>query len=342
MSQKQDQARAPLDSGEGERFVITVSARALFDMEQSNAIFEKEGKVAYAKFQKKHENEPLAPGAAMPLVKKLLALNANMPKGAPLIDVVLLSRNSADTAQRLLSSLEHHGVGIARAVLTGGAPASDYIEPLNARLFLSSNPETVTSAIASGIAAATIMPRVGKPGSNAPRQDVRIAFDGDAVLFSDEAERAYQAGGLEEFTQHERSRASQSLPDGPFRGFLEGLHVIQKAFGDQPCPIRTALVTARGLSTHRRALVTLQNWGVRIDEAMFLAGCNKGPFLKAFGADLFLDDSARNIKDAMDYFVPSGHVPFGARNAVGASEEQFTGAAVETAQPAAQRKPKPR
>lgn len=340
MSQKQEPVRPSIDSGEGERFVITVSARALFDMEQGNAIFEKEGKAAYTKYQKDNEGTPLEPGTAMPLVKKLLALNATLPQGAPLFDVVLLSRNSADTAGRLLNSLEHHGVGIVRAILTGGTPASEYIKPLNARLFLSSNPETVTSAIQAGVAAATIMPSAGNPANPIARNDVRIAFDGDAVLFSDEAERAYQAGGLEEFTQHERARASQPLPDGPFRGFLEGLHVIQKAFGDQPCPLRTALVTARGLSTHRRALVTLQNWGVRIDEAMFLAGCNKGPFLKAFGADLFLDDSTRNIKDAMDYFVASGHVPFGARNAVGASEDKFSGAVVEAPQSA--RKPRPR
>jgi 5'-nucleotidase len=304
--------------------VIAVTARALFDLEESHQVFEKEGKEAYKAYQAARENEPLKAGPALPLVRKLLGLNALLPDDAAHIDVVLISRNDSSTAPRLFASMEHHGLGLMRAILTGGAPSSNYIKAMNTKLFLSSNPTQVIKALEEGIAAATIMPRPPGSGPTESRDDIRIAFDGDAVLFSDESEQAYLKGGLDGFHQYEKERAHIPLAAGPFRGFLEVLHTLQEALGEN-CPIRTALVTARGLPAQNRPLLTLQDWGVKCDEYMFLAGNNKGPMLKAFGADLFFDDSQRNIDNALDYYVASGHVPHGARNVVGADERNFTG-----------------
>ncbi len=314
-------------------FVVTVSGRALFDLEESHAIFEKQGMVAYSKFQRERENDPLCPGPAMSLVRKLLALNDMIPDGQPGIDVMLLSRNSADSAHRLLNSLNHHGLGMVRAVLTSGTPTSTYIEALKTQLFLSANPIQVGRAIEAGVAAATVATKAGYTAAATCDDKIRIAFDGDAVLFGDASERAYQSGGLDGFNRFESEHAKEPMEAGPFRGVLEMLHRIQTLFDDRPgeCPVRTALVTARSIPASERALATLRHWGVRVDEAMFLGGNAKGPILRAFGADLFFDDSSNNIKNALEYDVASAHVPYGARNAAGAQEQQFSGGDVAKA-----------
>lgn len=317
-----------LSAGTQPAFVITVSARALFDLEEDHEIFEKQGTAAYIAHQLKHEDEPLKPGPAMPLVKKLLELNKRLPEEATPVDVVLLSRNSAETARRIFNSIKHHGLPIERAVFTDGEASSAYIEALGVKLFLSANPTQVAKAIDAGIAAATVMPRRGSAGDQVERQDIRIALDGDAVVFSDESEKAFRDGGLEGFRQFEEKNASRPMGQGPFRGFLEALHELQKALGPDDRSIRTALVTARGVPAHQRALLTLRHWGVRVDHAMFLGGRPKGAFLKAFGADLFFDDSLNNVQNALDH-VASAHVPSGARNEAGADEKNFTGGGQE-------------
>jgi 5'-nucleotidase len=290
--------------------IVAISSRALFDLEDSHALFEREGLDAYAAFQRAHEDDLLAPGIAFPLVRKLLALNAGAPPEQPRVEVVLLSRNSSDTGLRIFNSIEHYRLDIARAVFTSGAATTPYLLPFGAQLFLSANPASVRQALRDGAAAATVLPAKAP----AHRHDqLRIAFDGDAVIFGDESERISQEGGLLAFHEHERERAHEPLSGGPFRGFLAALHALQAAFPSQDSPIRTALVTARSAPAHKRVILTLREWGVRLDEALFLGGRDKGPFLQAFGADIFFDDSQDNIANARRH-VAAGHVPHGVSN----------------------------
>jgi 5'-nucleotidase len=295
---------------------VAISSRALFDLEHSHALFEREGIDAYSAFQRQHEDDLLAPGIAFPLVRKLLALNEGTPPGpggqpVPRVEVILLSRNSSDTGLRIFNSIQHHGLDIRRATFTSGAPTWPYIRPFGADLFLSANPDSVRRALENGVAAATILP------SKAQRQrsdQLRIAFDGDAVIFGDESERVSREQGVEAFGRHERERAREPLSGGPFRGFLDALHRLQAAFpAGEASPIRTALVTARSAPAHERVIRTLRDWDVRLDEALFLGGRPKGPFLDAFGADIFFDDSQHNIDSARDH-VAAGHVPHGVAN----------------------------
>jgi 5'-nucleotidase len=294
----------------GERLVVAITARALFDLESTHAVFEGEGLEAYAQHQRARENEILEPGIAFPLVRKLLALNEGAPADAPRVEVVLLSRNSSDTGLRIFNSIEHHGLSISRAVFTSGEPTTPYIQPFGAQLFLSANPESVRTALAAGVAAATILP--AKAAAQVHDQ-LRIAFDGDAVIFGDESERVSQADGIAAFHAHEAERAHEPLSGGPFKGFLAALHRLQATFPAEDSPIRTALVTARSAPAHKRVILTLREWGVRLDEALFLGGRDKGPFLATFGADIFFDDSQHNISNARLH-VAAGHVPHGVSN----------------------------
>lgn len=291
------------------RLVVAISSRALFDLGDSHELFERDGLDAYRNFQIEHENDILAPGVAFPLVQKLLGLN-KLAGDLPPVEVILLSRNSGDTGLRIFNSIQHYGLDIARAAFTSGAPTSDYIAPFRADLFLSSNAEDVGRALNAGVAAATILPSTATPRSD---EQLRIAFDGDAVLFGDEGERVSREEGLVAFHRSETEHAEEPLSVGPFRGFLSALHHLQAAFPAENSPIRTALVTARSAPAHKRVILTLRRWGVRIDEALFLGGRDKGPFLDAFGADIFFDDSPVNVESARKH-VATGHVPHGVSN----------------------------
>ena len=301
--------------------IVAISSRALFDLEDSHQLFEREGLEAYAAFQRSREDDLLGPGVAFPLVRKLLALNEGAPvddegQPAPRVEVILLSRNSSDTGLRIFNSIQHHGLAIRRAAFSSGAPPYPYIRPFGADLFLSTHAEDVTRALAAGVAAATILPTAARPATAATplREQLRIAFDGDAVLFGDESERISREDGLEAFSRNERDRAREPLSGGPFRGFLDALHRLQSAFpAGEAAPIRTALVTARSAPAHERVIRTLREWDVRLDEALFLGGRDKGPFLQAFGADIFFDDSEQNIASARGH-VAAGHVPHGVAN----------------------------
>ncbi|MCG6117973.1 MAG: 5'-nucleotidase [Aquimonas sp.] len=297
----------PHDAAAPDRLVVAISSRALFNLEDSHALFERDGLAAYAEFQREREDDPLEPGIAFPLVRKLLALNAHDQPGLPKVEVILLSRNSADSGLRIFNSIERYGLEIVRAAFTNGAPTHPYARPFGAQLFLSANAEDVARALDAGVAAATLLP--SKASARASDQ-LRIAFDGDAVIFGDESERISAEQGLEAFAANERAQAAEPLSGGPFRGVLAAIHAIQSAFPLEDSPIRTALVTARSAPAHKRVILTLRHWGVRLDEALFLGGRDKGPFLEAFGADIFFDDSHHNVESARQH-VATGHVPHG-------------------------------
>lgn len=292
-----------------DRLVVAISSRALFDLSAEHHLFEAEGLDAYQAFQLANEDSVLQPGIAFVLVQKLLRLNQLKPD-TPQVEVILLSRNSGNSGLRIFNSIEHYGLDIARAAFTNGAPPHGYIEPFGAHLFLSAHSKDVRQALDAGYAAASILPSQGSASSH---PELRIAFDGDAVLFSDEAERVSHEHGLEQFHASERELAHSALSGGPFRNVLSALHRIQAAFPAENSPIRTALVTARSAPAHKRVILTLREWGVRIDEALFLGGRDKGPFLAAFGADIFFDDQRRNAENASRY-VTTGHVPHGVAN----------------------------
>lgn len=290
--------------------VVAISSRALFDLDESHRIYEQEGTEAYCRYQIENEDVPLAPGGAFNLVRKLLALNDNNPN-TPQVEIILLSRNSADTGLRVFNSIQHHQLSISRAVFTSGSSPYRYVAPFSANLFLSTSPEDVRMALNAGVAAATILP--SNVGNNSDSEQLRIAFDGDAVLFSDESERIFKEKGLAAFTENETQTAHDPLSGGPFKGFLAALNQIQTEYPENTSPIRTALVTARSAPAHERVIRTLRAWDIRIDEAIFLGGMEKGPFLKSFGADIFFDDQERHCQSANAH-VATGHVPHGIAN----------------------------
>lgn len=291
------------------KLVIAISSRALFNLDESHNIFETQGIDAYLKYQIDHENDILEPGVAFTLVKKLLALK-DPENEQPLVEVILLSRNSADTGLRVFNSIKHYQLPINRAAFTNGESTYRYIKPLHAHLFLSANIQDVTNALQAGFAAATILPTTIL---NNDSHQLRIAFDGDAVLFSDEAERIFQQNGLDAFLASEAAAAGKPLTGGPFKGFLAALHKIQTKFSADNCPIRTALVTARSAPAHERVIRTLRTWNIRIDEALFLGGLDKGEFLKAFAADFYFDDQQGHCESTRLH-VATGHVPHGVIN----------------------------
>ena len=287
--------------------IVALSSRTLFDLDESNRVFEEEGVEAYRQYQIAREDEPLEPGVAFPLVQKLSRLNAQLPGR---IEVILLSRNAADTGLRVFNSIQHHGLAIERAAFCGGESPYRYMEAFGCDLFLSTVAEDVRHALAAGVAAATLLPSKAQSGGD---DVLRLAFDGDAVLFSDEAEQVFKREGLEAFRSSERDAAKRPLQGGPFKAFLAAVHRIQQEFSPDACPIRTALVTARSAPAHERVIRTLRAWDIRLDESLFLGGWSKGAFLKAFGADIFFDDQALHCESARDH-VAAGHVPHGIAN----------------------------
>lgn len=295
-----------------QKLVVAISSRALFDLQQSHRVYEEQGVEAYCQYQIEHENQVLKPGVAFPLVQKLLKLN-DLGQARERVEVILLSRNSADTGLRVFNSIQEHGLHITRAAFTSGNSPFRYVEPFGADVFLSSDPDDVTSTLAAGVAAATMLP--SSKSSNTDNQDkLCIAFDGDAVVFSDEAEQVFKQKGLVEFAKHEVAAAKKPLPGGPFRNMLSALHRIQSEFPADESPIRTAIVTARAAPAHERVIRTLRAWDIRIDEAVFLGGLEKGEFLRTFGADIFFDDQQGHCDSARQH-VPTGHVPHGVANA---------------------------
>lgn len=294
------------------KLVVAISSRALFDFEEENEIFEAGSGLhkdrAYMQLQLSRLDQPAKPGVAFSLVRKLLAFNQEADKR---VEVVILSRNDPVSGMRVFRSAQHYGLQIERGTFNRGEAPWRYLKPLNANLFLSAHLSDVRAALAAGVPAAQVYPRSAH-ASEAHPHEVRIAFDGDAVLFSDEAEQVYQSEGLAAFQKHETDKAAQPLLAGPFKPLLDALQRLQQE-GTANMRIRTALVTARSAPAHERAIRTLMDWNVEVDEAMFLGGLPKGEFLREFGPDFFFDDQTGHIESAAQH-VPSGHVASGVSN----------------------------
>jgi 5'-nucleotidase len=294
------------------QLVVAISSRALFDFEEENRFFEDSDDHAYMQLQLQRLEQPARPGVAFSLVNKLLAFNAQpAAPGSAQVEVVILSRNDPVSGMRVFRSARHYGLPIERGVFTRGEPPWRYLRPLAAHLFLSANEADVRAALQVGVPAARVFPQSARASAAHPGE-VRIAFDGDAVLFSDEAERVFQAHGLAAFQTHEQERATTPLAPGPFKPLLQALQRLQHASG-APMRIRTALVTARSAPAHERAIRTLMDWHIEVDEAMFLGGLPKGEFLREFEPDFFFDDQTGHIESASAH-VPAGHVAAGVVN----------------------------
>jgi 5'-nucleotidase len=290
--------------------VIGISSRALFDLEEANSIHDEQGLAAYSAFMQKNEGLPLGKGSGFDLVKAILDLNGKISGHRP-CEVVIMSKNSPATSFCLFNSVAHYELEIERAVLAGGARLAPYLRAFSVDLYLSADEVDVRAAIDAKIAAAVIYPTPSQAVD--PRKEIRIAFDGDAVLFSDEAERIYKDDGFEAFIEHEKQKAREQLPEGPFARLLHTLSVLQKDSHFTVPPIRTALVTARSMPSHMRVLNTLRAWDVHVDEAFFMGGVEKTEILRAFNPHIFFDDQHAHCSSASG-FVSTGHVPYGVAN----------------------------
>jgi 5'-nucleotidase len=291
-----------------ELLVVAISSSALFDARKEYGIYQSKPLDEYVQYQIDHENEPLAPGTAMPLIHAMLRLN-NLEPTKRLVEVVILSHMEPEAGLRVMNSVEHHKLDITRAAFTGGEPVARYLEAYKVMLFLSTNEKDVREAAESGTAAGLLYDPPDKV--DADLEQLRIAFDGDAVIFSDESERIYQEQGLEAFVAHEKANAEKPLPEGPFAPFLRAISKIQKEHKQAEKagipPIQTALVTARNSPAHKRVIKTFRAWGVKIDEMFFLGGIAKDRVLEKFRPHIFFDDQETHAAPASK-LVPAARV----------------------------------
>ncbi len=294
---------------EFKKLIVAISSRALFNLDDSHSVYKEKGLAAYSQYQIDREEEPLETGEAYSLVRKLLSINERLG-GEKRVEIILLSRNSADTGLRVFNSIQHYGLDITRAAFCSGESPHRYVSAFGSHLFLSTDADDVRDALEQGVAAATLLTKGGQTGD---ADILRFAFDGDAVLFSDEAERVYKQQGLDAFTESEKEAAHTPLSGGPFKDFLQALQQLQTQFARSECPIRTALFTARSAPAHERVIRTLRAWNIRIDESLFLGGMPKAEFLRAYGADVFFDDQEGHCDLASEH-VATGHVPHGIAN----------------------------
>ena len=289
-----------------DKLVIGVSSRALFDLEEENKIFTDKGLDEYYKYQLENENQPLNKGTGYRLIDNLLKINKNFSEDEKQVEVIILSKNNAGTSLRITNAINEHNLDIVRSAWTSGNDISTYLKAFKVDLFLSANDDDVINAIENGIASAKILPSNDEV-HNSLGDQVRIAFDGDAVLFSEASELVYKKHGLDAFIKHEQDNKENPLEKGVFAKLLLTIATLQEKFKDTQAPIRTALVTARSAPTHERVIKTLNVWGVRIDEAFFLGGTDKYEILEAFGADIFFDDQDVHLEKSKSV-VPSAKV----------------------------------
>ena len=286
-----------------DKLKVAVSIKALFDMVEEDKIYQKEGLDAYIKYNEEKENEILQPGTAFRLIKNLLALNTKENK---IIEVLIMSRASVSIAQRIYKSLEYYGLEIEQAYFTSGDAISSYAICAGVDLYLSSTKSDVKNVLENGIAAGYIRPQ--RANYYKDTKGLRIAFDCDQVLFSDESDKVFKEEGLEKYIENEKKKANKPIESGPFKNFLIKLGKIQELYeNNDENPIKIAICTARDFATAQRALNTIKSWGVRIGQAFFLNGSDKPVVLEAYQADIFFDDSTKNIKDASKV-VPSVQV----------------------------------
>jgi 5'-nucleotidase len=281
---------------------VATSSSALFDLAEADGVFREKGLAAYREYQRARERDILKPGPAFGLIKTLAGIRD--AAGNSLVNIQLISRNCSDSGLRALHSMQEYGLPLDRSAFTNGAPHIDYLAAYDTDLFLSTNMGDVKSALAAGHTAACVYPSIHKTGEG----QLRLAFDGDCVLFSDEAEKIYAEQGFEPYVRHEVANEDKPLPPGPFFKFLQKIQEIQSMFPAGACPIRTALVTARSFPTHIRPIITLRHWGIQIDESFFLGGHDKTGVLKVFKPHLFFDDQAKHC-DRAAAVVPTAQVP---------------------------------
>ena len=281
--------------------VVGIASSALFDLAESDAVFHSEGEQAYRAYQEAHLDEPFQPGVAFPFIRRLLQLNDI----GPLVEVIVLSRNSPDTGLRILRSAAHHGLTITRAIFTEGRAAHEFMPALNMSLFLSANEDDVRKATAASLPAGQVLQSSFRDDDELA---LRIAFDFDGVLADDASERIYQSGGLDQFQQHEATNVVTPMDPGPLRDFLAGINRIQRQAEDR---IRVSVVTARSAPAHERAVNSLKAWGLTVNEAFFLGGLKKAPILDVLKPHIFFDDQRGHLIPT----VPCVHIPFGVTNA---------------------------
>ncbi|REE68674.1 5'-nucleotidase [Paenibacillus taihuensis] len=298
-----------------DKFVIAVASSALFDLMESDQVFQEKGEDEYRDFQRANENNILKPGVAFPLIKRLLRVNG-ASEDQP-VEVVLLSRNDPDTGLRVFKSIEYYGLPISRAVFVAGSNPFQYLEAFNASLFLSGNSKDVKEAVQHGYPAGCIYP--SDYIDDDEDDELRIAFDFDGIIADDSAESVYQLdGALRAFHDHERRKAGEPLPGGPLIRFFTEIAKLQKRLGEESDSasrpsIRVAIATARNAPAHERVITTLRQLDIRVDEAFFLGGIDKSRVLNIFKPHIFFDDQVGHIEGIARSF-PSVHVPFGITN----------------------------
>ena len=280
---------------------IAVSSRALFQLEDEEKIFQEKGKEEYEKYQVEHENDILMPGAAFPVVKSLLEL------GEDDVEVIVVSKNTANTSLRVFNSIQANHLNICRGFFTGGESIISYLKALDIDLYLTANDKSAKEAIDNGIPAATMITSAAHYVNDAT--DIRIAFDGDAVLFSDESEAIFKKEGLEAFSKNEGEKADIPMKEGPMAKFLMALSKIQSKQKPDDTKITTALVTSRSAPAHTRTIKTLRAWGIKVNQAFFLGGMDKTFILKEFKPQIFFDDQHVHT-DRASSVVPAGTVPY--------------------------------
>lgn len=299
------------------KFVVAVASSALFNLEESDKVFQEKGEEEYRKYQFQNEQVVLEPGVAFPLIKRLLMLNGSDPDDQP-VEVVLLSRNDPETGLRVFKSIEHYGLSISRAAFVAGSNPFDYMEAFNASLFLSANPDDVRTAVSKGLPAAQVFPTAFV--DNEEELELRIAFDFDGIIADDSSEGIYQQLGMQGFHENERQKANEVLPPGPLIKFFQEVARLQRREWEKKQQdaaytprVRIAIATARNAPAHERVVTTLRSQGIRVDEAFFLGGIDKGRVLKIFRPHIFFDDQVSHI-EGVSSVSPSAHVPFGVTN----------------------------
>lgn len=296
--------------------VVGISSTALFDLGAESELFRQwqqedhdQAIIKYRELMRQREDEALKPGTAFAVIEALLKLNEYQRK-PPLVEVVVLSRNSPETAMRALKTIRSLGLQITRSAFTGGESVTDYIDAFDVDLLLTTDVTDAQRVIDSKrCAAAVVLPSPDK-GAEHPSGQVRIAFDGDAVLFSDESEALNRTQGLIVFHKNEDDAQDVPLAEGPHATFLRKLAALQTKLPMQVevSPVRIAVITARNSPAELRVINTLRDLGVYVDAVFFLGGIAKTKILEAFKPHIFFDDQDENLTGAA-HLVPSAKVP---------------------------------